>query len=273
MSMCVRERTAVRVCMCVWQTGLMLLWARRKMETERTNNMAAFVLSAEDRWSCTDTRSRFLTGKSVISRRDGNKSGYSPHAGCRPLELSCKLHVRNAKTGCVKCHLPEEHNANLVFLSLLVFFFGFVLFCQNVLGRDKKNKLERDMSTKPTGVFCFRVSYHYPGGASSQLRAPGRVTFNSRPLRVKKQTPSLASSSDWHTIPVGGHKSLTAIARPSLHSADLGNQREGNQRWRTASWAAAACLLTTLRAFFCIFVMGRDHVSDQAQKTYFAIYF
>lgn len=82
------------------------------------------------------------------------------------------------------------------------------------------------MSTKPTGMFCLRVSYHYPRGASSQLRSPCRVTFNSRPLRVKKQTPSLASSSDWHTIPVGGHKSLTAIVRPSLHSADLGNRTE-----------------------------------------------
>lgn len=82
-----------------------------------------------------------------------------------------------------------------LFFLFFSFFFAFVLFSQNVLGRDKQNKLERDMSTKPTGMFCFRVSYHYPRGASSQLRSPGRVTFNSRPLRVKKQTASLASSS------------------------------------------------------------------------------
>lgn len=34
-----------------------------------------------------------------------------------------------------------------------------------------------------------------PKGASSQLRSPSRVNFNSQPLRVKKQTPSFASSS------------------------------------------------------------------------------
>lgn len=44
--------------------------------------------------------------------------------------------------------------ANLLFLSLLVFFV-FVLSLQNVLGRDKKDKLEHDMSTKPTDLFCF----------------------------------------------------------------------------------------------------------------------
>lgn len=58
--------------------------------------------------------------------------------------------------------------ANLLVLSVLFFFF--VLFCQNILGRDKKDKLERDLSTKLTGLFCFRASY--PLSQRGLLSAP-----------------------------------------------------------------------------------------------------
>lgn len=59
--------------------------------------------------------------------------------------------------------------ANLVFLPLL-FVFCFVLSLQNVVGCDKKNKMEHDMSTKLTDLFCFRASY--PLSQRGLLSAP-----------------------------------------------------------------------------------------------------
>lgn len=120
---CVHGCACVHV--CVWQAWCCYEPGGRWRRREQTTWQLLFCLQKTDEVAQTQSRS---LGKSVISRRDGNKTRYSQNAGCRPLELSCKLHVRNANTGRATCHLTEEHNANLLFLSLLSFFFFWFCF-------------------------------------------------------------------------------------------------------------------------------------------------
>lgn len=78
--------------------------------------------------------------------------------------------------------------------------------------------------------------------ASSQLHSLSGMTLNSRPPRVKEQTPSLVSQHcDWHTIPVGGPRYssnpwLPLLDRP-LHRPGQSNKMKSKlQKRPRATW-------------------------------------
>lgn len=161
---------------------------------------------------------------------------------------------------------------------MLIYSFCLCRFCSLKTLRDVKIEIEKGARCEHKAdrvVLSPLIENRFPRGsarqsatrASSQLRSLSGMTLNSRPPRVKEQTPSLVSRlSDWHTIPVGGPRyssnpRLPARDQPCLLFADQSNQTEWNQRSRKVSVLrvsrAAGGLLINPEAFWYVFVMER----------------
>ena len=175
------------------------------------------------------------------------------YADCRPLEIVCKYHLRS----------EMSFNRTYADLLFLQFFFLFQVVSSKCLRNvTKRINWSSDLSAKLTGLFCFRASY--PLSQRGLLSAPlTKLSEFQQPAATGQEANTFTCQqlSDWHTIPMGGRESPAANVNPSLHSADLSNQTQRHQRWRTVSLNA-----------FCILISWNPYQWIHLENTFFHSY-
>lgn len=160
--------------------------------------------------------------------------------------------------------------------SFFFYLFFLFLFCSVKMFWDVSKRINWSaiwvQSRRACFVFGYRIIIPEGPPLSSAHQAEwhstaGRYGSRSKHLHLPAALWLTHNTGGWPQIPDCHRKTQFALCRPGQSNGEKSKVENSLLSF------AAACLLTTLCAFFCIFVMGCDHVSDQTRKRHFAIYF
>lgn len=127
-------------------------------------------------------------------------------------------------------HAIYWKNIMLIYCFCLCSFF-WVLFCSVKMFWDVTKRINWStiwVQSRRHVLFSGIVSLSQRGLLSASLTKPSDIQQQAA-TGQEANTFTCQQLSDWHTIPVGDHKSLTAIVRPSLHSVCRPGQSNGEK--------------------------------------------